>query len=341
VKLLRISDFGLPDLKTSNTRRGMPDPIRNPQSTIRNPPAVSVVVPVYNTERYIADTIDSLLKQTFIDFELIVIDDGSTDRSPAILRDLASRDARIRLTVRENHGIVRTRNELLEQCRGTFMAVNDSDDLSMPDRLEKQVAYMQLHPECVLLGSRVMLMDPFSSPVAVSGHKLTHDEIEKELLSNGGGWALVQSAIMLRVDVVRRIGGYQGEEHNLAEDHDLFVRLAEVGKVANLPEPLVWYRRHHTSLTHTLYQAKQQKHVEVKQSILRGAYERRGLRLPETWTFDPWKPTPRDVQSRQWGWAALKHGNVAIARRHATDALKHSPLSLRSWKLMACALRGR
>ena len=73
-------------------------------------PTVSVVVPVYNTERYIAETIDSILKQTFTDFELIVIDDGSTDRSPEILRELAAKDSRIRLTVRENRGIVRTRN---------------------------------------------------------------------------------------------------------------------------------------------------------------------------------------------------------------------------------------
>src|SRR5688500_8163527 len=128
-------------------------------------PAVSVVVPVYNTERYVADTIDSILEQTFTDFELIVIDDGSTDRSPEILRELAAKASRIRLTVRENRGIVRTRNELLAQCRGRYMAVNDSDDRSMPQRHEKQVAYLESHPQCVLLGSRVMLMDPFSSPV--------------------------------------------------------------------------------------------------------------------------------------------------------------------------------
>src|SRR3712207_4685936 len=144
-------------------------------------PPVSVVVPVYNTERYIAETIDSILKQTFTDFELIVIDDGSKDRSPDILRELAAKDSRIRLTVRENRGIVRTRNELLEQCRGKYMAVNDSDDLSMPDRLAKQVAYMESHPECVLLGSRVMLMDPFRPPVCVTGQKLNNEAMEKEL----------------------------------------------------------------------------------------------------------------------------------------------------------------
>jgi glycosyltransferase involved in cell wall biosynthesis len=304
-------------------------------------PTVSVVVPVYNTERYLADTLDSILRQTFTDFELVAIDDGSKDRSPEILREFARRDPRVRVTVRENRGIVRTRNELLEQARGRYMAVNDSDDLSMPDRLAQQVAYLDANPQCVLVGSRVMLMDPYSSPVCVSGHKLTHEEIEQELLGNGGGWALVQSAIMLRVDVARRIGGYRGEEHNLAEDHDLFVRLAEVGRVANLAEPLVWYRRHHSSITHTMYQAKAQKHQKVKEFILRDAYQRRGKELPADWSFDPWKPPPRNEQARQWGWAALKHGNVAVARKHAADALRHGFLSPQSWKLMACALRGR
>ena len=103
----------------------------------------------------------------------------------------------------------------------------------------------------------------------------------------------------------------------------------------------MWYRRHHASITHTMYQAKAAKHQKVKEFILRDAYERRGRQLPATWSFDPWKPPPRPEQARQWGWAALKHGNVAVARKHAADALKHGFLSLQSWKLMACAIRGR
>jgi len=97
-------------------------------------PTVSVVIPVYNTERYIVDTVNSILNQTFSDFELIILDDGSKDRSPDLLRELAAKDSRIRLIIRENRGIVRTRNELLENCRGKYMAVNDADDLSQPDR---------------------------------------------------------------------------------------------------------------------------------------------------------------------------------------------------------------
>jgi glycosyltransferase involved in cell wall biosynthesis len=304
-------------------------------------PTVSVVIPVYNTERYIADTVNSILNQTFSDFELIILDDGSKDRSPEILRELAAKDARIRLIVRENRGIVRTRNELLENCRGKYMAVNDADDLSQPERLAKQVEYMESHPECVLVGTRVMVMDPFGVPVHVAQQKLTHDEIEQELLGNGGGWALVQSAVMMRVDAARKIGGYRGEDHNLCEDHDIFVRLAEVGKVANLPEPLVWYRRHHTSLTHTHYQGRARKHVEVKEFILKGAYERRGMKMPEGWSFKPWKPETIESQLKTWGWAAIKAHKIDIARKHASALLRRAPMSPASWRLMYCALRGR
>jgi glycosyltransferase involved in cell wall biosynthesis len=304
-------------------------------------PAVSVVIPVYNAERYIADTVNSILNQTFSDFELIILDDGSKDRSPEILRELAAKDSRIRLIIRENRGIVRTRNELLENSRGKYMAVNDADDLSMPERLAKQVEYMEAHPECVLLGTRVMVMDPFGVPVHVAQQKLTHEEIEQELLGNGGGWALVQSAVMIRVDAARKIGGYRGEEHNLCEDHDIFVRLAEVGKVANLPDPLVWYRRHHTSLTHTHYQERSRKHIEVKEFILKGAHERRGLKMPEGWTFKPWKPETVESQLRTWGWAAIKARKLDVARKHASALLRRAPMSFDSWRLMYCALRGR
>ena len=303
-------------------------------------PRVSVLMPVYNAERYVRATIESLLGQTFADFELVAIDDGSTDGSAAVVRELAARDARIRFSSRENRGVVRTRNELVEQARGAYLAVNDADDLSMPDRLAKQVAYLDAHPDCVLLGSRVMIMDPYSSPVAETAHHLGHEEIEAELLA-GSGWALVQSAVMMRADAVRRIGGYRGAEHNLSEDHDIFVRLAEVGRVANLAEPLVWYRRHPTSLTHTLYQHTRDRHERVKRQIVEEAYQRRGKPVPADLQLGLWKPDPPLAQYRLWGWAAIKHKNLPVARRHAVAALKAAPWSGASWKLLYCALRGR
>jgi hypothetical protein len=188
----------------------------------------------------------------------------------------------------------------------------------------------------VLLGTRVTVVDPYGSPVLESGQKLTHEEIDAELLSSGGGWAIVQPSAMMRTEAVRRVGGYRGR-HNVSEDQDLFLRLAEVGRVANLPEPLLLYRRHYQSVMHTQWRQRQ----EVKERIVREAYERRGLPMPADWKYDDWKPTPEGEQLRTWGWTALKRGNVAVARKHAVRAVAAAPWSGEAWKLAWCALRGR
>jgi hypothetical protein len=169
-----------------------------------------------------------------------------------------------------------------------------------------------------------------------SAQKLTHEEIDAELLGSGGGWAIVQPSAMMRAGAVRKVGAYRGR-HNVSEDQDLFLRLAEVGRVANLPEPLLLYRRHYQSVMHTQWRQRE----EVKERIVREAYERRGLPMPADWTFDEWKPTPLAEQVRAWGWAALKRGNVTVARKHALAAVRAAPLSGGAWKLLYCALRGR
>jgi glycosyltransferase involved in cell wall biosynthesis len=291
---------------------------------------------VYNTRRYVAEAVESVLGQTFADFEFVIIDDGSNDGSTAILKQFAARDARIRLVSRPNTGIVAAANEGIGLARGRYLARMDSDDVCLPRRLELQVKYLDEHPECVVVGSRVTVVDPYGSPVFESGQKLTHEEIDAELLSSGGGWAIVQPSAMMRTEAVRRVGGYRGR-HNVSEDQDLFLRLAELGGVANLPEPLLLYRRHYQSVMHTQWRQRE----EVKQRIVREAYERRGLTMPADWKFDDWKPTPMAEQLRAWGWAALKRGNVPVARKHAVRAVFSAPLSGEAWKLAWCALRGR
>ena len=299
-------------------------------------PVVSVVMTVYNTERYVAEAVDSILNQSFRDFEFVIVDDGSSDGSPRLLADRVARDPRVRLVSRPNTGIVRAANEGMGLARGRYIARMDSDDVSLPRRLETQVAYLDAHPDCVLVGSRVTVVDPYGSPVLDSVQKLTHAEIEAELLGSGGGWAIVQPSAMMRAEAVRRVGGYRGR-HNVSEDQDLFLRLAEIGQVANLPEPLLLYRRHYKSVMHTQWRQRE----EVKEQIVREAYARRGLDMPADWKFDEWKPTPLAEQLRAWGWAALKRGNVPVARKHALHAVRAAPLSGEAWRLAYCALRGR
>jgi glycosyltransferase involved in cell wall biosynthesis len=291
---------------------------------------------VYNSERYLRETLDSVLGQTFRDFEFIIVNDGSTDRSLEILQEYAQRDGRIRIISRGNTGIVVAANEGIAAARGEYLARTDSDDVSAPTRFEKQAAYLDAHPECVLLGSRVIETDPNGIAVSESGHALAHEEIDRQLLTAYGGWAVLQPTTMMRTAAVRAVGGYRGR-YNISEDHDLFVRLAERGKVANLPEPLLRYRRRLDGATNThLHQLS-----EAKEKLLREAHERRGIPLPPGWKAEVWTPVPPAEQLRTWGWATLRAGNVKVAREHAWRAVRAAPLSGAAWRLLFCAIRGR
>src|SRR4051794_24772902 len=113
------------------------------------PPPISVLLAVYNGGRYLRAAVDSILTQTFTDFEFIIIDDGSTDGSLATLREFAQRDPRINLVSRPNKGLTVTLNEGIALARGEFLARMDADDIALPQRFEKQIAYLRDHPECV------------------------------------------------------------------------------------------------------------------------------------------------------------------------------------------------
>ena len=305
------------------------------------PPTVSVLMSVYNSARYLSQALESIQRQTFRDFEFIIIDDGSTDASREIIERYAASDARIRLSSRPNTGLTRALNEGLAQCRGQFVARMDGDDIALPTRFARQVEYLREHPDCVCVGSRVLYINPFGLPTSgsesssTSDHATDHDDIDRRLLEGKGG-SLVHPATMMRREALLRIGGYR-EQFNNSEDLDLFLRLAEIGRLANLPEVLLHYRRHLESVSHQRYENQ----WRLKRQIVAEAYQRRGMTMPTDWTFTPWQPKAKGPQLREWGWFALRAGKRQAARALAWDAMKHEPLSPRSWKLLLCAWRGR
>jgi glycosyltransferase involved in cell wall biosynthesis len=298
-------------------------------------PAVSVVMPVFNTERYVAHALQSILDQTFTDFEFIILDDESTDSSVHIIQEFAERDERIRFFPLEHRGYVSLLRRGLNHCRGEFVARMDSDDIALPDRFEKQIAYLQQNPDCVAVGSRVVLIDPYGAKVERPTHKTTHEEIEGELL-NGVGWAMVHPTVMMRREPLMRVGGYR-EDLMVSEDLDLFLRLGEVGKLVNLPDVLLQYRQHLQSVNYTKYEAQK----AVKRQIVSDAFKRRGMPFPANWSFRERKLLPHPEQIRRWGWAALRSGNLGVARRHAWTAIRSAPMSMDTWRLTACVIRGR
>lgn len=299
-----------------------------------NTPALSVVLGVYNGQRFLAEAIESILNQTFTDFEFIVVDDGSTDKTPKILADFAARDPRLDVIRIPHGGIVDAANAGLAAARAPLIARADADDVTIPHRLEKQIQYMAEHPEVVCLGSRMWLTEPYGSIIDQSQHPLTHEEIDRELL-RGSGWAMPQPVAMLRKDAVMKVGGYR-KEYLWSEDLDLFLRLAEVGRLANLPDLLLKYRSHAGSTNHRLPHVQ----FELTKKCIAETYRRRGLPMPEDLGLVSPLENKRVDKYLTWAWAALKNKNVRGARLNALAALREKPFTLHPWRAMYCALRG-
>jgi glycosyltransferase involved in cell wall biosynthesis len=294
-------------------------------------PQISVVMPVYNCQRYLAEAMESVLAQTLGDFELIVVDDGSTDDSKKIVERYAAKDGRIQLISRPNTGIVGALNDGLGAARAPYLARMDGDDIALSQRFEKQFQYMESHPDCCLVGSRVILIDADGDPIREWVYEETHEAIDSAHLI--GGWPVVHPTVMMRTQMVRDLGGYR-EEFKWLEDLDLFLRLAEHGRLANLPEPLLKYRKHQGSVCHL----KQEEQYRVRQLLYRDTHQRRGLPPPVA-------PAPREIWgTRQehllWGWWALGAGHVSTARKYAKTVLREAPFSKDTWRLMYCAIRG-
>jgi glycosyltransferase involved in cell wall biosynthesis len=295
-------------------------------------PSVSVCMPVYNTERYVAEAVESILAQTFGDFEFIIIDDGSTDGSRAILERYAKQDDRIRLISRPNTGIAGARNEALGLARGELIAVMDSDDVALPERFEVQVAYLREHPEVVCLGSVVQCIDEAGRYLFESFHLATDHEAMQEMALRGQ-CPLAHPSMMMRREAVLAVNGYD-PEFGLAEDHDLILRLGERGKLANLPQALQKYRWHDQSIS-----AKKQalQADRGKLAVLR-AWERRGIERRD-FSVTPWRPTNRHARFEyavRFGWTGYMRGDREMAQVYAAKALRLIPWRSDGWRLLAC-----
>jgi GT2 family glycosyltransferase len=201
---------------------------------------VSVVLPVYNGERFLTDAVDSILAQTFRDFELIGIDDGSLDGSGEILDRFALADSRVRALRQANAGIIAALNRGLALARGEFIARMDADDVAHPERLARQAAFLDAHPDIAVVGCAVTLIDERGKRIRDVEYPRTPEAVA-EFLEIGA--PLAHPAVMMRRDAVLAVGGYR-EAYRHAEDYDLWLRMAERYRMANLPDRLLLYRQH-------------------------------------------------------------------------------------------------
>ncbi len=291
-------------------------------------------MPAYNAARYVAEAVESILAQTYTNFEFLITDDGSTDGTPEILRHYADRDPRIHFVSRPNAGYLVRLNEMLGQARGEFIARMDADDVALPHRFEHQMSYLAAHPECVMVGSRVIIIDPDGCPLTIMGEALTHEEIDSRLMA-ARGQMVYHPSIIVRKQAILDVGPYR-QEFYTAEDLDLFLRLAEVGRIANIPEPLLKYREHMGKIGH-VHATRQ---AETVRRVLREAHRRRGRDFPADIVVSPARPRDPAEIHRTWAWWALMSGNVAAARKHAVACLARRPFSTETLRLLYCTLRG-
>ncbi len=199
---------------------------------------ISVLLPVYNCPRYVGGAIESILAQTFADFEFLIIDDGSTDQTPEVLKKYT--DPRIRIIRHENRGLAGTLNVGIELARGKYIARQDQDDISLPERLAKQLSYMEEHPDCGLLGTWAQIVQGDRLVERFHRHPTDASELRYHLLFNN---PFVHSSVILRKSVLDVARGYSTDpERQPPEDYELWSRLSRLSGVANLPQVLLHYR---------------------------------------------------------------------------------------------------
>lgn len=237
-------------------------------------PLVSVVMPVYNAGRFLSVAVNSICAQSFSDWEMICVNDGSSDGSGRVLDELAQGDDRIRVVHQSNTGIVGALNRGCELARGPLICRMDSDDVSLPNRIQKQVAFLRAAPKCVAVGGAILEIDVDGDPLCCSRLATTHADIENNLLHRRTG--LYHPTTMIRTDAFRAVGGYRAE-YQWVEDHDLWLRLAQRGQLANLREVVLCYRQHSSSVC---WQRSAQQR-ELMNRLLSEAYALRNLELPE------------------------------------------------------------
>lgn len=228
-------------------------------------PLVSVLMPLYNGKKYVQEAVESILGQTYENIRLIILNDGSTDASESIV--LQFKDKRVRYEKNtKNKGIVKTRNQLLELAEGKYWAIMDCDDVAAPERIAKQVAYLERNPKSAFCGSWARKIDEEGQCIGKMQPPVAYENIRINQLFQS---SFIQSSVMLRAGVMKGI--CYSESFPVAEDFDLWERLLQKGEAYNIPEYLLqyrWYRKNTSMTQKNLMQERRNAILERQLSLL-------------------------------------------------------------------------
>lgn len=234
-------------------------------------PKLSVVLPVYNGEEYIAEAMKSILTQSYKDFELIIVNDGSTDKTAKILDTF--KDKRIKVVTQSNHGLVYSLNRAVREAKALLIARHDADDFSLPKRFEKQMKLFARNPDLVLAGSSIQVMDMDGAYLHDHMVLLDNPELKQELLVRS---PFAHGSVIFKKDAFEKAGGYQQSEWP-AEDYGLWLRMASFGDFANVDEPLYRYRENQDGISSTNWVLQTERAKAIRQK----AWQKRQQLMPK------------------------------------------------------------
>lgn len=286
-------------------------------------------MPVYNGARYLRQAVDSILSQTFPDFELLIVNDGSTDETESIIAGYT--DPRIRLINQTNHGVVYSRNVGIESARGTYIASMDADDISAPERLAREVGLLESHPRLAVVGTSIIRIDAAGRRLRTE-YFLPHvPELLQDLAVRS---PFASGTTVMRTDLVRRVGGYR-QEFPVAEDYDLWRRLATVGELANIIDPLYMYRENPDGLTAT----DQPRMNELASRISREILNDSGYRadIPLRRCLASYRDLPEEARTAITARIVENYFQVALACARRGGSLQ---FAFRFVKLLSCGRAG-
>ena len=303
-------------------------------------PEVSVVMSVYNAADYLETAIQSILTQENVSLELIVIDDGSTDGSPDILRRLAKDDNRVRLFVQANAGLTLSLIYGCQLARGEFIARQDADDVSLPDRLRKQRDSLKADESLAFVSCNAIYMGPNDEMLEQIIRPTDPVEATRQLLFEETG-PPAHGSVMMRRTSYEFVGGYR-EQFYFAQDSDLWLRLGRVGQIKYLPETLYAWRVSPSGIS-TLRQAQQLRFGDLGHAchaaVLRGDSESKYLNqaaeLSRTIRHEKQQPSRLCARAKAWGHyrigTTLARQGDSRARDYFWQTIKSQPWHVRAW----------
>jgi glycosyltransferase involved in cell wall biosynthesis len=305
-----------------------------------NSPKVSVVMSVYNDATYLRLALDSILSQQGVDFEFICIDDGSQDGSADILQEYSSRDQRLRVVRQDNAGLTRALIHGCKLARAPYIARQDADDISLPNRLKLQAKALAEDARLAFVSSQAQVISPTGEVVLNHDRPTNAEEATAMLLADKGG-PPGHGSVMFRRDIYDKVGGYRPEFY-FAQDVDLWFRLAEQGMINYLPQCLYQYRMAPQSISGNRREVIQQFSSAVRtcrQRRLTGQDESDILQQCLNLRDRKNESTPRsEAETLYFLGRNLLRSNPTEARGYLLKALRYRPLHLKSWLALSLAI---